>query len=321
MALEVRDSALHEPAGQTPAGLESHPLYIPRLWATLHPRGKVQDLIFESDGAAAVAAFGIVDQSRHQVIFSEKSLTIPVAPHVRDNDPALASQFFQDLIEVGRRRTWKHIELHWSYGECDALEACRAVATEIEPEIEFFIDLGAMAPEYAGRYAPGGARFARAQRVGLSTEIGGSWEDLLALRSLQLSSSTRAAEKQNVYSLPEEEYYRLVYKAALEPGHSRIIFAVKDGRRISGLMFLVRAGRAIVQRGGSSDEARAVDGSRYVHGMLLHHLKESGCRDVYFGGVPATASEPGHPEHGLYEFKKSYPATQRSAFRARIELR
>jgi lipid II:glycine glycyltransferase (peptidoglycan interpeptide bridge formation enzyme) len=196
----------------------------------------------------------------------------------------------------------------------------RAFTDDLHWQTEFLIDLGRDEEALLGSYAPGKRKQRKALDSGLAVTTSSAPDDVATLRRLQSASSARARQRDNVYALPDRAYYARICEACVRPGLSHFVFANLAGRPVSVLMYLVNEHRCIVQRGGTTDEGVACDAARYLHYALIQHLKESGCRSVYFGAVPVEATQPDHPEHGLYRFKCGFPAAQVPACRALIRL-
>lgn len=301
--------------------LGGHALFIPDLWKTLFNSSDVVVFILTLDKRIYGMGLGVTFRERRSVIFGrKKTLLIPFAPLIKDNDPEISRFLVHELTKYARNRKYSAIELDWRYGYGGDKAILSDLAGKITHKLEFLIDLTRSESELLGKYFQGKSKYKRAEKDGLHTEIGDTWEDLCELRSMQIKSSKRAREKDNVFEISDTAYYAKVYDACMKPGHSRIIFAKKDGKRISALMYLVHSRRAVVQRGGSRDEAFAIGASRYLHYALLKHLKELGCKDVFFGGVPSEAVQSDHPEHGLYLFKKGFPACEIPAYKAEVTV-
>ena len=47
-------------------------------------------------------------------------------------------------------------------------------------------------------------------------------------------------------------------------------------------------------------------GQDLIEYSLLARAKEQGLRELNLGGVPADAEREGHPQHGLFEFKRGF---------------
>ena len=51
---------------------------------------------------------------------------------------------------------------------------------------------------------------------------------------------------------------------------------------------------------------------------LLRDLKQRGFEELNIGGVPLAASESGHPQHGLFDYKRYYGG--KPCVRSRVTL-
>lgn len=69
------------------------------------------------------------------------------------------------------------------------------------------------------------------------------------------------------------------------------------------------AGRAFYVRGGSTPRGYELAAAFWAHWQIMSRLRASGLTLYNMGGVPAGAAERGHPQHGLWRFKKDFGGT------------
>jgi lipid II:glycine glycyltransferase (peptidoglycan interpeptide bridge formation enzyme) len=158
----------------------------------------------------------------------------------------------------------------------------------------------------------------RAERAGVSVVFDTSLDALLLLRELQVSSSTRGEEKGNPFGVRDPEYFHRAYELVYAPGWGEVAFARVGEKTVAGLAYLVAGNRAITVRSGATPLGYEANAMYILQHEVLIRLGKKGVHQINLGAVPLGATEPQHPQHGLYDFKKGFGGTPRP--RTRITL-
>jgi lipid II:glycine glycyltransferase (peptidoglycan interpeptide bridge formation enzyme) len=61
-------------------------------------------------------------------------------------------------------------------------------------------------------------------------------------------------------------------------------------------------------RSGSTPEGYETRAMYLLQAAVIDRARERGFPELNLGGVPEAAAAEGHPEHGLYDFKKGFGA-------------
>jgi len=86
---------------------------------------------------------------------------------------------------------------------------------------------------------------------------------------------------------------------------SRTYVAAHDGQPLAAIMVARFAGRAYYLFGGSSGELRQLMPTYAVQWEAMRAAARAGCRDYDLWGMPPE-NDPGHPWHGLWQFKAGF---------------
>jgi Acetyltransferase (GNAT) domain len=151
----------------------------------------------------------------------------------------------------------------------------------------------------------------RAVNKGVEIVEDSSIDGLLQLRDMQLASAERASERDNAFAVRDERYFRQVQQEVYATGLGHVFMARLDGAPIAALAWLQLGDRAQTVRSGSKAAGYQNYAMYALYDAVVERLIAEGVHELNAGGVPAEASEEGHPQHGLYEFKKGYGGTPR----------
>jgi len=95
-----------------------------------------------------------------------------------------------------------------------------------------------------------------------------------------------------------------------------IHIAEVDGEPVAGAFVATFAGQAIYLYGGSTTRHRELQPSALLHLAAMRAAIDEGCHTYDLWGIPPDA-DPGHPWHGLRQFKLSLGGAERTAASAR----
>jgi hypothetical protein len=146
----------------------------------------------------------------------------------------------------------------------------------------------------------------RANKRGVEVVEDSSLEGMLVLRTMQMASAERARERDNAFGVREEEFFHTLHREVYAPGLGHLFLARHEGKPIAALAWIQLGKRAQTVRSGSTPEGYQNYAMYGLYDALVERLVGEGVRELNGGGVPAEAVAEGHPQHGLYEFKKGY---------------
>jgi peptidoglycan pentaglycine glycine transferase (the first glycine) len=86
----------------------------------------------------------------------------------------------------------------------------------------------------------------------------------------------------------------------------RVYVAEVEGEPVAAIMVARFGGRAYYLFGGSSDRHRQLMPAYAAQWAAMRAAATAGCREYDLWGVPPTADDPGHPWHGLWQFKAGF---------------
>ncbi len=209
---------------------------------------------------------------------------------------------------------------------CDSYDAAALPAPVADGEsgrqrVEFQVALAAGAAAQLTHFHPHHVRHLRhAQDAGWTLGMLGGDDARAMLAAVQDSASDRARDLGRGYDV--------------EPPPVANIAAPRLGERWGAAVFVVRSGntplaaalvgwanrRAYYISGGSTREGYEARAAFWMHWRIMAALGEAGFASYNLGGTPAEAATPGHPAHGLYQFKWRFGASLRSCCGARWTL-
>ncbi|MHB9020136.1 MAG: peptidoglycan bridge formation glycyltransferase FemA/FemB family protein, partial [Minisyncoccota bacterium] len=73
-------------------------------------------------------------------------------------------------------------------------------------------------------------------------------------------------------------------------------------------------------RSGATREGYESSAMYLLQYELIRRLKEEGVKQLNIGGVPEGATDPSHPNHGLYNFKRYFGGVPFRRTSLKIEL-
>ena len=160
----------------------------------------------------------------------------------------------------------------------------------------------------------------RANENGLVLETCDRLETFLLLRDMQESSSERASERGNAYRIQEERFFRRAFQAVYKEGPGRVLLAKREDRYVAAFAWLTFGAKAITVRSGATREGYESSAMYLLQYELIRRMKEEGVKLLNIGGVPEGATDPAHPNHGLYNFKRYFGGVPFRRTRLKIEV-
>ncbi|HET9051878.1 MAG TPA: peptidoglycan bridge formation glycyltransferase FemA/FemB family protein [Candidatus Dormibacteraeota bacterium] len=179
-----------------------------------------------------------------------------------------------------------------------------AAATTRQPATTAVVDLTGGAQAALGRMRPKGRYNVRlsARRGVACAEIAEPGEASRVLGVL-LDATAR---RQDTH-LADELHVRRVLAAM--PG-ARVLVASVEGEAVAGLLLARFGGEAIYLYGGSIERHRDRQPSAGLQAYAMEVAAAAGCTSYDLWGLPPDA-DPGHPWHGLRQFKLNLGAVER----------
>jgi hypothetical protein len=138
--------------------------------------------------------------------------------------------------------------------------------------------------------------------------------DEAARELARLSAAT--ARRQGI-NLPGVAYFR---RALACVPTACIHLATVDGEAVSGVLVAHFAGEMIYLYGGSETRHRDRQPSSALHFHVIREAIAAGCDRYDLWGIPPSA-DPGHPWHGLRQFKLALGGAERSTAGAQQRIR
>jgi lipid II:glycine glycyltransferase (peptidoglycan interpeptide bridge formation enzyme) len=176
----------------------------------------------------------------------------------------------------------------------------------VQPSHTAVVDLAGDEAAVLGRMRPKGRYNVRlAERRGVVAVT----VDDVPLAAARLAGLCAATERRQGIVLPSSGHLRLVLTAL--PG-ARVHLATVDGEPVAGALVVPFAAEAIYLYGGSTGRHRDRQPSALVHFHAMRAAIEAGCTRYDLWGIPPDA-DPGHPWHGLRQFKLSLGGRERVA--------
>jgi len=287
-------------------------LHMPEVHLADYDSGSVAQLVFE-DGDRVVACALVIDQNRGLVARlrrRDRTLLLPTAPAIAQPDYAAAvrSALFAYARNLGAAR----LMIQPAYGEWITPDA------DLEPSrtasiTEFVLDLsGGYDAVLSGMHKIHRKNIRRAARSDVEVLEDCSLDALLQLRTLQLASSERAGERTEGFAVRDEDYFRRIQEHVYGAGRGTLLLARLHDETVAALAWLNAGPRIITVRSGSLPIGYDSRAMYLLHDSLIRGAIDASVTELNIGGVPTAAAEPGHPQSGLYEFKKGFGGEARA---------
>jgi peptidoglycan pentaglycine glycine transferase (the first glycine) len=179
----------------------------------------------------------------------------------------------------------------------------------VQPSHTALVDLAGGEAEVLARMRPKGRYNVRlAERRGVVVETLDR-DRLMELAAARLARLCAATERRQGIVLPSTGHLRLVLTAL---PRARVHLATVEGTPVSGALVVPFAGEAVYLYGGSLALHRDRQPSALVQFTAMRAAIADGCTRYDLWGIPPDA-DPGHPWHGLRQFKLSLGGRERAA--------
>jgi GNAT acetyltransferase-like protein len=287
-----------------------HPLHLPEVHE-VEQAGSERMYLHFRNGTQTIACALAYRTASGRFRKRPRRFVLPASPAVRaDADPSLRASIYEETIALARGQGCSEIIIqpHWG----PHLEDVPLLAPHVsEIVIEFVLDLH-RDPEAieAGMHRVHRKNVRRAERDGVTVHSDATLDGLLTLRSMQQVSSERSAKKGGGFTVRDRSFFERLHQSVYATGRGELLLAFKDGKAVAGLAYLRGAGRAITVRSGSTPEGYELRAMYLLQSSVIERARERGALELNLGGVPLAAATLGHPQHGLYEFKRGWGGTE-----------
>lgn len=301
--------------------LNGNALHLPEIWIVGNSPDHLVYLLFKRGQSIVGACVGLNLEKRYlRIIRGSQVLNLPTVPAFQDDNGSIKRESYQSLLHFGENAGYRTIEIEPRWG--DNFSDMPAFKDFIDKSlIEFTIDLkkdiDTISKEMHKKHRK---NIRRAQESNLRIEHENSLEGFLRLRKMQQASSERASEKGNKYDIQDEDLYIELFEKVYKNGVGEIIFAKKGDECMAGLAYLSFGKKAITVRSGATEKGYETSAMYLLQYELIRYLKEKDFYELNIGGVPYDATNPSHPQHGLYNFKKDFGGASNLRTGIKIQL-
>ncbi|MFC1826939.1 peptidoglycan bridge formation glycyltransferase FemA/FemB family protein [Thermodesulfobacteriota bacterium] len=289
--------------------LNGGPLLIPNVWSN-GADDSLLYLIFKKDGDDIGAALALPSsKSLLQFLTVSKSLFLPTVPAIKQGsleDQDEIYEIYEALMGFCSEKGYRELkqDTRWGYDFSGHKDLRGFIQARL---IEFVVDLRLDSDTILKSFHKKHRKNIRiARESGLQVVMDKTLDGVMALRAMQQDSSRRSIEKGNPYQVQDEEVYRALFENVYCKDFGNILFAQQEGEYVASLAYLVFDRKAITVRSGATPKGYELFAMYLLQYELIERLKEQGVEELNIGGVPAAAREAGHPQHGLYDYKRYY---------------
>ena len=282
-----------------------HPLHLPDVHAAEQADGERVHLLFHKGTQVVGCALAFLNE-RSRFRKKPRLFLLPAAVAVRDDGGVDRTSIYEHILDLARNRGCRELIIQPNWGT--HLEDVPLLSSHVdEVLIEFVLDLtrDPSAIE-AGMHRVHRKNVRRAGRDGVTVEPDVTLDGLLTLRSMQQVSSDRSATKGGGFTVRDRAFFERLHKNVYAPGRGELLLARHEGKTVAGLAYVIGAGRAITVRSGSTPEGYALQAMYLLQSCVIQRAREHGVFELNLGGVPEAAAGEGHPQRGLYDFKRGW---------------
>lgn len=287
------------------------------LWAEYQRKTQNVQPVFllgrNAQGAERGVAVVLVEQSPWPVfslIFRTARLT--AHPAIQDPDPGAIDLFMGLIEDYGRKRGCSRLFLE-SFMSGDSAFLPSLHGYQEASRVEFHLDL-TRDPEdlWKGIGKDQRDKIKRLTRDGINIEEGKTRADLQGLGIVrEATQAKRSARGQGYDSNADAGFYEDLFDYLVSRGAGRLFLAKEAGEVIAGLLFSTFNGCAYSVLSGATDRGYRVGAQSGIFWTAVETFRREGFTLLNRGGTPASAETEGHPQHGIYMFKKRLGTTPR----------
>lgn len=319
--LQAHESFQHQAWERLVAQLGGNPLHLPQVHLAGRAEKDLRFLVLGRAGAEVACAPAFVTTPRlHQLRSRPRTLELPTAPAMAPANPEARLAIYRSLIEGCRVLGCLRLTIGCAWG--DNFKDVAPLSEHITETIaDFVLDLGPRLEDLtAGMHKAHRKNIRRAEKLGLTIRAETSLSALEHLRHVQLASAERSASHGHGFAIRDTAYYRALHENVYGAGIGEVLLAFKGEACVGAIAYLHAGTKGITVRSGCTAEGYEAYAMYLLQSELLKRAKERGIEKLNLGGVPAEAEGEGHPQHGLYMFKKGFGGEQSLRTAAGLDL-
>jgi hypothetical protein len=296
------------------------PLHLPDPWLLDSSPEDISLIVITSGERVAGAAIAI-RQVHHILRFipAASSLLMPAPPVMADCIGADREAAYETLLAYAKQKGYQSLEIEPRWGDDVSTIQCLAGCTSAEAT-DFVLDLRLSLDQIlSSMHKKHRKNIKTASEAGIACRHDSSIDGMMMLRTMQAHAAERGRDRGNFFSSADEDHYRKAHQLVYQNGPGQLYLALREGRPLAALAYLEFGKKAITVRSGSSPEGYETSAMYLLQYELVRDLKERGFEELNIGGVPLAASESGHPQHGLFDYKRYYGG--QACVRSRAEMK
>lgn len=238
-----------------------------------------------------------------------RSVPVPLLASLTTRAKVYASYadvpFLRRLIDELRRRGASHVRIGdgiWGLPGPFPSDWPELVAVERS----LFVHPPASPEEHARRFDHQVRRHLRCvERAGVSVSAVTTDTDLAEFVRLAEETSDRMHARDLAAVFPAD-FFRAVYRRMVPRGEALLLLARASGRVLAGTCYLISS-RRLSQYHGVSTRDRQLTPLQGPSAIAWHALRLASARGLTFDmGVVTPSSDPNHPHHSVYDFKRRW---------------
>jgi hypothetical protein len=296
------------------------PLHLPDPWL-LDSSPEDISLIAMSLGTQ-VAGAAIAVRQVHRIlrfIPSASSLLMPTPPAMVDGIGDNREAAYQALLSYAKQKGYQSLVIEPRWGDDVSSIQCLAGCTSAELT-DFVLDLRPGLDQIlSSMHKKHRKNIRSASEAGILCRQDSSLDGMMILQTMQAHAVERGRDRGNSFSSADEDYFRKAYQLVYQNGPGHLYLALREGRPLAALAYLEFGKKAITVRSGSSPEGYETSAMYLLQYELVRDLKQRGFEELNIGGVPLAASESGHPQHGLFDYKRYFGG--HACVRSRVKMK
>lgn len=305
MTVTITDTFSPAPWEAVVSACRGNPLHLPAVHRPAYDAGALRFLVFRDGEETAACALGLATVPRLARLRRRGAeLLLPTPPAALRDTPAV----MESLIDAVRGAGYRRLVVGTSAGRSylDAPGLAPHVTTRI---VEFVLDLRREPEEIlSAMHKVHRKNVRRAERAGITVAAEPTLDALLALRSMQEVAAERSRQKGGGFRVQPAAYFEKLHRHVFSPGIGELWVARREGSIVAALAYLGTGETAMTVRSGSTPDGYETRAMYRLQAAVIDRARERGFTKLNLGGVPEAAAEDGHPEHGLYDFKKGFGA-------------
>jgi hypothetical protein len=296
------------------------PLHLPEPWLFDSEPEDISLLAMCMGTQVAGAAIAVRQVRRIlRVIPASSSLLMPAPPVMADCIGDQREAAYESLLAYMKQKGYQSLVMEPRWG--DDPSTIQNLAGFANAEVtDFVLDLRLGLHQILGSmHKKHRKNIKTAAEAGIVCRQDSSIDGMMILHSMQAHAVERGRDRGNFFSSADEDYYKKAYRLVYQNGPGHLYLALLEDRPLAALAYLEFGKKAITVRSGSSPEGYETSAMYLLQYELVKDLKSRGFEALNIGGVPLAASDPGHPQHGLFDYKRYYGG--QACMRSRVEMK